>query len=564
METQWALTYNDGTYTFKNRENVAITYTINANALYTTEDADIYTFKGVKYEIATVADTKDYDGYRRLDDVKNNKFNIGFSSLVFDNVAWFIENHEGKDNHTVGLDTDIDAAMIFTAKEWNASAKDNSDFDEDGELINYVPSDSIYVISEMQEWNAAKKKFEPKADTLKVLVYSFTNEFGEGLMYWDDKFVAQKYSNGQHFALRYDNGKLNLRQAVAGNGVSCRKMYAGDAANGILSWTSAYQRTENDLFVVEATEKPMYRRVAALDTISIFRDENHSQLLFEDAGFLGLKNENQFDFAPAMLADAAYAPAETYRPQYLLAVGAKINGAEDGKLCEICGEPDCEHSTAATAGSIEARYLVNLKDTAIVWHNANKHNANNPYTNSEGYYRLGFVQAKHVGDSLVIASTDDSLYVAGEDFNEAKFAFRYVDQAEGSFVIETANYNALNYGDGVGERNEWAPEGYVKWMNGVVVVVPSIDNADVFNMNDDEHRNPTANDEIATSEVKVIAGEGNVTIAGAAGKKVVISNILGQVVTNMVIASDNAVIAAPEGVVVVAVEGEAAVKAIVK
>ena len=75
---------------------------------------------------------------------------------------------------------------------------------------------------------------------------------------------------------------------------------------------------------------------------------------------------------------------------------------------------------------------------------------------------------------------------------------------------------------------------------------------------------PTANEGIATSEVKVIAGEGSVTIAGAAGKKVVISNILGQVVANTVISSDNATIAAPAGVVVVAVEGEAAVKAIVK
>ena len=50
----------------------------------------------------------------------------------------------------------------------------------------------------------------------------------------------------------------------------------------------------------------------------------------------------------------------------------------------------------------------------------------------------------------------------------------------------------------------------------------------------------------------------------AAGKKVVVSNILGQTVANTVITSDNAVIAAPQGVVVVAVEGEEAVKAIVK
>ena len=75
---------------------------------------------------------------------------------------------------------------------------------------------------------------------------------------------------------------------------------------------------------------------------------------------------------------------------------------------------------------------------------------------------------------------------------------------------------------------------------------------------------PTANEGIEASEVTVIAGEGNVTIAGAAGKKVVVSNILGQVVANTIITSDNATIAAPAGVVVVAVEGEAAVKAIVK
>ena len=74
----------------------------------------------------------------------------------------------------------------------------------------------------------------------------------------------------------------------------------------------------------------------------------------------------------------------------------------------------------------------------------------------------------------------------------------------------------------------------------------------------------TANDEVTTSEITIIAGEGNVTIANAAGKKVVVSNILGQVVANTVITSDNAPIAAPQGVVVVAVEGEEAVKAIVK
>ena len=75
---------------------------------------------------------------------------------------------------------------------------------------------------------------------------------------------------------------------------------------------------------------------------------------------------------------------------------------------------------------------------------------------------------------------------------------------------------------------------------------------------------PTANEDIEVSEVKVIAGNGQITIMGAAGKKVVVSNILGKVVASQTISSDNATIAVPAGIVAVAVEGEAAVKAVVK
>ena len=93
----------------------------------------------------------------------------------------------------------------------------------------------------------------------------------------------------------------------------------------------------------------------------------------------------------------------------------------------------------------------------------------------------------------------------------------------------------------------------------------SEDNALVFNIaNGSEDDLATDNEEIATSEVTVIAQQGAVRVANAAGKKVVVTNILGQTVANTVITSSDATIAAPQGVVVVAVEGEEAVKAIVK
>ena len=78
---------------------------------------------------------------------------------------------------------------------------------------------------------------------------------------------------------------------------------------------------------------------------------------------------------------------------------------------------------------------------------------------------------------------------------------------------------------------------------------------------------PTANESIADEAeagVQVIAGNGQVEIQGAAGKNVVIANILGKVVANTVLTSDNATITVPAGIVVVTVEGETAVKAVVK
>ena len=190
--------------------------------------------------------------------------------------------------------------------------------------------------------------------------------------------------------------------------------------------------------------------------------------------------------------------------------------------------------------------------------NTNKHKDGNPYINSENYYKLGFVQAQHIGDSLIIdavkPSAADTINVGTEDYNVAKFAFRYVDDAAGSFVIETADYVTLPDA----KAGEMKPTyGYLKWMNNVVVVVDDIKDADVYNMNEAFEGNPTANEEIsANAAVSVVATDGAVIVKGAEGKNVIVSTILGKVVANEVLNSDNETIAAPTGIVVVSVDGE--------
>ena len=71
-----------------------------------------------------------------------------------------------------------------------------------------------------------------------------------------------------------------------------------------------------------------------------------------------------------------------------------------------------------------------------------------------------------------------------------------------------------------------------------------------------EENAPTANENITAGNVVVAGVNGAVVVKGAEGKNVIVSTILGKVVANEVVSSDNATIAAPAGVVVVSVDGE--------
>ena len=90
------------------------------------------------------------------------------------------------------------------------------------------------------------------------------------------------------------------------------------------------------------------------------------------------------------------------------------------------------------------------------------------------------------------------------------------------------------------------------------------DDALIFNVEQGDDI-ATDNETIEAVEgVSITTDNGTVTIQGAVGKSVVISNILGKVVAETVLTSDKATIAVPAGIVAVAVDGEEAVKVVVK
>ena len=106
-------------------------------------------------------------------------------------------------------------------------------------------------------------------------------------------------------------------------------------------------------------------------------------------------------------------------------------------------------------------------------------------------------------------------------------------------------------------------KGWVRWHNGVPVVVTDLSQAGKFNFEAVKEA-PVANETIGTSTISVVATNGGVIVKGAEGKKVVVTNVLGQTIANTVISSSEATIATSRGVVYVSVEGEATVPAIVK
>ena len=148
------------------------------------------------------------------------------------------------------------------------------------------------------------------------------------------------------------------------------------------------------------------------------------------------------------------------------------------------------------------------------------------------------------------------------------FSFRYVERGSSDFVIESETTERNTQFSAV-IRPGYG--GWVKFQNGVPVITRSdvkdnMGQAQGSVMNVNRVLNPVGNEEVGATKasVLVVGGAGVVTVQNAAGKKVVVSNVLGQTIANVTLSTNNASIAAPAGFVVVAVEGEAATKVLVK
>ena len=370
--------------------------------------------------------------------------------------------------------------------------------------------------------------------------------------------------------------------------------------------------------VEDGKDAPVYLKFKESYVDDYLMDETNENFKRKGMSYLGIGNANIAEAGLSFyVRPFNIGKSERYdiKPQYLIYVSDKAVTELDTIPCDATNHTHmdadgnkttdakkCTHATIKESGFNRYKLLVSFADSA-------KKETGNVVSEEQlykfgKYTRVGFVDAveqdsviyilgnefatvadndlkmadiKKALEAQKISSIDMKAAVKTDDHHNYTWSFRYTDPAnvdladaieeERSFLIESNNY----------DDKKIAPSNaaWLKNQNNCLVLTDNKsdfdhakvgdDSALIFNLSEgSEDDMATENEEISTSTVSVSAVNGGVVVKGAEGKTVVITNVLGQTVANTVITSNEATIAAPAGVVVVAVEGEAAVKAIVK
>ena len=578
----------------------------NTLQLKKTDKANIYSVVGYNdtIEIKNVTTPNEFYGYKnyKAADLKNTEYVLKVVSKAGNVDDLYITEDHNKD-HSLGLNADTLETATFKLIKFEAAKSDAKWF---GDTVMVSNKPYSYVKGDNKEYA------EVPGDRVVAFTYAIYNadnfEFlavkGQGttlenyfycnpdLKYKGDnkdanaaaaqRFILKEKADGtcqlipvDHINSDGDNvfelttdyqqyvafggavvDPLNMEpNATKDEALADSKLYAGVSDNKIHMESTIYKRTDNDLFRIVQVGAPMYRTLttAPFDTIRIYKEGMDNVALYAETTtkdilsgehFLGMahaadrvENHSMFSF----FVDTAYVNRpNNYKPQYMLALDADT--LHSNYQCEIPGHPIHDSGHVDT---VYGKFLVNVIDSIPTW---GKNHSNPYWWEEEQYPRLGFVNAAHFNDKLVILkeegeyTANDTIDLSNNADKLCTFAFRYVDQESGSFLMETS-YD--------GNKTGW-----VKWLNGVPVVVDDIELAEVFNL-EATSNNPTANETIeANGAVSVTAVDGAVVIKGAEGKNVVIATILGKVVANETINSDNETIAVPAGIAVVSVDGE--------
>ena len=603
-EGQFAIDHVDGKYTFTNRETgKSDSYKLYADRLYKIDATTFAYLHGNHMDTLAIEPVKDFtseDGFVRFtaDELNANTYNVAMD--VINGPLYVVENHN--DRHRIGLDAE-------EATDWRIEMSTVKVLDAAKDEVAIVP-DTVTISTPIRyyvnptigwittEGNTGKKAIYNDPNTaLKVPTYVFLNtatseyisgsedkeETANDYYYCPSKTSATRFAlkevgdstvnlvpvttdftTGFGFkTVKYNtwNNDIELTESqyegkngyAAALELSSNKVIGGTSvATGVLHDVDLYAANDNDLFVISETGAPTYKPLEQGDNIIISMLNNTDNVLYEDGEFANIDNR-KIGMNPALYIDTAYVNRPgNYRYEYLLGVNILYTDTIDA-----CNNPNHDHLRTTFS---EGRYLVNMRDSMEA--NEDVHVNKFAYDNEP---KLAFMPGYHQNDTLYL--TNEAGEVISKSFlgnsapHFAKFAFKMIDEEANEFIVEVGNEAAEQYV--LNNRGDWTviksepTRGYLRWHNDNLVVTNNIDNAAHFTMEETDLI-ATSNEEISAEEgtISVTATDGAVIIKGAAGKNVVIATILGKVVANETINSDNETIAVPAGIAVVSVDGE--------
>ena len=379
-------------------------------------------------------------------------------------------------------------------------------------------------------------------------VYNITDRLGKKvLVLKNEKFVlVDKDSEGvAPLAVSFlSMGKNNQYKIVYND----NNAITANAASGILAETTLCDN-QNVIFEFATQEAPAYGAPAIGHVqISTMEDDN-KVIANQKDGFAALKAEGQSILKSdvytqdtlTMWLDTACVTFDETMPLYY--ISTKTFNAEAETRNFLINPANISAEIEKNNEDPDAAEIENIYDYAHVA--------------GDDTYRAAFAAASVCGlDSIAI----DGDTIGLMQLNPAAVAFEVAAEISDEAYRIVSKLHAEN------EEYDAEVEGslpyvesettlYLAQLNNVLFWTEDQAKAEIFVIN--RASTPTSNEGIeAESAVKVIAGNGTVTVQGAAGQTVTIATVLGKAVADEVVASDNATIAAPAGVVFVTVNGE--------
>ncbi|WP_195371817.1 MULTISPECIES: DUF6383 domain-containing protein [Parabacteroides] len=345
-------------------------------------------------------------------------------------------------------------------------------------------------------------------DTVSVVTYKLKSQFSNKYVAYDKDKKCLKISTEPKDAIVFrfntstDGGKYDMK-VVSGENVTANKYISADLAssNMVLSETPAY-------FNFVEMEAPEYgtfdsgnkRFTSDLKSLTMNPFSRFAEAKQEGQDIL--KSTYEKDNFSLWLSKSKASTAE--KPLYFIMTSLAVDG-----------DPNA---------SRHYFYMVSGRDSSLVDTSADKN------------YRVHFIK-------------NDTIETMKDNANNpALFALKVTES--GNYLLE--NQKELN------STEKSAP--YVGIINNVVVMTK-----DGVEFSVETAPAPVANEEIeAPNTVKVIGGVGEFSIRNAHGKKITVSNILGQTIATRVVSSDYVTVPTTRGVVIVSVDGDQAYKVIVK